>query len=77
MPDALFDLITVHCIACEDHAESGLTPQAAHDAMEAHYAAVHGWCGHSAGWEPSATVCFRGRGRRCVRLMHCKGAALR
>jgi hypothetical protein len=38
---ALFDLITVHCFTCR-HVEQGPTPQAAHDQMEAHYAAEHG-----------------------------------
>jgi hypothetical protein len=36
----LFDLITVHCFTCP-HIERALTPQAAHDQMEAHYRAEH------------------------------------
>lgn len=41
MTDALFDVITVHCFTCP-HVERGVSPQAAHDQMEAHYAAEHG-----------------------------------
>lgn len=42
MTAELFPLITVHCFLpwCP-HAERGLDPAAAHDAMEAHYAAAH------------------------------------
>ena len=38
--EALFELITVHCFTCP-HIELGVSPQAAHDQMEAHYAAGH------------------------------------
>ena len=37
----LFDVITVHCFTCP-HVERGVSPQAAHDQMEAHYAERHG-----------------------------------
>lgn len=37
---ALFELIAVRCFFCP-HAERALDPRAAHDQMEAHYAARH------------------------------------
>ena len=37
---ALFDVITVHCFTCP-HVERGVSPQAAHDQMEQHYAEEH------------------------------------
>lgn len=37
---ALFEVITVHCCWCK-HAVRDQDPMAAHDAMEAHYAANH------------------------------------
>jgi hypothetical protein len=33
-------LITVHCFTCP-HSVTGATPDAAHDAMERHYAEAH------------------------------------
>lgn len=33
-------LITVHCFTCP-HTVTGVTPDVAHDLMEAHYAAAH------------------------------------
>ena len=37
---ALFDMTTVHCFTCP-HVERGVSPQAAHDQMEAHYVQEH------------------------------------
>jgi hypothetical protein len=39
-PDALISTITVHCFTCP-HVVRDVTPQAAHDRMEAHYAERH------------------------------------
>jgi hypothetical protein len=72
MTDALFDVVSVHCAAC-DHVASGLTPQAAHDAMEGHYRDDHGWCGHLGQYETAMIMCARRRGGGCVRLLRCLG----
>jgi hypothetical protein len=42
MTGSLFDVFTVHCFFNPDHAVQGMTPQEAHDLMEAHYTAEHG-----------------------------------
>lgn len=40
MAATLFDVLTAHCFTCP-HTETGVDPDAVHDAMEAHYETEH------------------------------------